>query len=293
MDKWAELRTAYQVAKLGTVSAAAKAMGVHRATVNRHIDILEAELGARIFMRHAKGYTLTDLGKEVLHAARTTEQIIDDLVGRSRGLSGQVTGEIIVTAVSGLASLIMPAIADYTARHPQSTVIFLSTDELAKLEYGEAHVALRAGQKPTESDYVVQPFPVVRFGLYAHQAYVARHGPIGGPEDFPQHWFVAGRDTETRVPFTRWLSQNIPGDRVVLRVSNPQTTLQAVMAGVGIGFLPEHEAREREGLHEILPPSEEWTAPLWLVTHVDLHRTEKVQTFLSIIKQSVGRHNAS
>ena len=55
MDKWTELRTAYQVAKLGTVSAAAERLGFHRATVNRHIDILEAELGARIFIRHARG----------------------------------------------------------------------------------------------------------------------------------------------------------------------------------------------------------------------------------------------
>jgi DNA-binding transcriptional LysR family regulator len=44
MDKWAELRTAYQVAKLGTVSAAATALGFHRATVNRHIDVLEKRL---------------------------------------------------------------------------------------------------------------------------------------------------------------------------------------------------------------------------------------------------------
>ena len=50
MDKWAELRTAYQVAKLGTVSAAANALGFHRATVNRHIDALEEEMGARIFI---------------------------------------------------------------------------------------------------------------------------------------------------------------------------------------------------------------------------------------------------
>ena len=63
MDKWAELRTAYQVARLGTVSAAAEMLGFHRATVNRHIDVLEAALGARIFIRHARGYALTVLVK--------------------------------------------------------------------------------------------------------------------------------------------------------------------------------------------------------------------------------------
>ena len=85
MDKWAELRTAYQVAKLGTVSAAATALGFHRATVNRHIDVLEEEMGARIFIRHARGYTLTELGEDVLRVAQKTEELIEDLSGSSRG----------------------------------------------------------------------------------------------------------------------------------------------------------------------------------------------------------------
>jgi DNA-binding transcriptional LysR family regulator len=57
MDKWTEIKTAYHVARLGTVSAAADVFGVHRATVIRHIDTLEAELGARVFLRNKTGYT--------------------------------------------------------------------------------------------------------------------------------------------------------------------------------------------------------------------------------------------
>ena len=91
MDKWAELRTAYQVAKLGTVSAAANALGFHRATVNRHIDVLEEEMGARIFIRHARGYTLTELGEDVLQVARKTEELIDDLAGRRIWLKPDTT----------------------------------------------------------------------------------------------------------------------------------------------------------------------------------------------------------
>jgi DNA-binding transcriptional LysR family regulator len=85
MDKWTELRTAYWVAKLGTVSAAAQALGSHRATVNRHIDVLEAEIDAKIFIRHARGYTLTEIGRDVLRVAQKTEELIDDLAGRVQG----------------------------------------------------------------------------------------------------------------------------------------------------------------------------------------------------------------
>jgi len=85
MDKWTELRTAHQVAKLGTVSAAAQTLGLHRATINRHIDLLEAEIGGKIFIRHARGYTLTEIGQDVLRVAHKTEELINDLAGRVQG----------------------------------------------------------------------------------------------------------------------------------------------------------------------------------------------------------------
>ena len=100
MEKWAELRTAYQVAKLGTVSAAAKALGFHRATVNRHIDALESELGSRVFIRHARGYELTELGKEVLRTAQKTEQLLDDLAGLAMVKQVQIEGDIKLTTIA-------------------------------------------------------------------------------------------------------------------------------------------------------------------------------------------------
>ena len=63
MDNWDEVRTAYQVAKMGTVSGAAEVLGVHHATVIRHVDALEAHLGVKLFQRHARGYTATEAGE--------------------------------------------------------------------------------------------------------------------------------------------------------------------------------------------------------------------------------------
>ena len=62
MDNWDEVRTAFQVARLGTVSGAAEVLGVHHATVIRHIDALEGKLGVKLFQRHARGYTATEAG---------------------------------------------------------------------------------------------------------------------------------------------------------------------------------------------------------------------------------------
>ena len=66
MENWDEVRTAYQVARIGTVSGAAKVLGVHHATVIRHIDALESRLGAKLFQRHPRGYTATEAGQGII-----------------------------------------------------------------------------------------------------------------------------------------------------------------------------------------------------------------------------------
>ena len=65
MENWDEIRTAYHVARLGTVSGAAEVLGVHHATVIRHIDALEGRLGVKLFQRHARGYTATEAGEDL------------------------------------------------------------------------------------------------------------------------------------------------------------------------------------------------------------------------------------
>src|SRR6056297_675065 len=85
MDYWMELRTALMVARLGTVSAAAEALGVHPATVNRHVETLEGAFGPPLFQRHARGYAPTDAGRDMLEAAGRADEMLADLAGRARG----------------------------------------------------------------------------------------------------------------------------------------------------------------------------------------------------------------
>src|SRR5210317_409282 len=85
MDNWDEIRTAYKVAQHGTVSGAAEALGVHHATVIRHIDALEQRLGVKLFQRHARGYTSTEAGQDLLQVAQATDDQFNQLAGRIKG----------------------------------------------------------------------------------------------------------------------------------------------------------------------------------------------------------------
>jgi DNA-binding transcriptional LysR family regulator len=288
-NDWDEVRTAYQVARLGTVSGAAQALGVHHATVIRHVDSLEAKLGAKLFQRHARGYTPTEAGQDLLKVAQSTDDQLAQLANRIRGRGDAVTGELIVTSLAVLAPLLTPALAAFREEHPDLTVKFLTDERLFRLEYGEAHVAIRAGNPPDQPDNVVQKFYLQAFALYASKGYLAKHGRPESLEDVGDHVFIGSAEETPRAPFFVWLRKHIPERNIGYQINQITAARPAVKAGLGIGFSTTWAERDEDDVEMVFGPRPEWNSQLWLVTHVDLHRTAKVQTFVTFLKEWAKR----
>ncbi len=292
MDNWDEIRTAFQVARRGTVSGAAEELGVHHATVIRHIDALEGRLGVKLFQRHARGYTATEAGEDLLRVAQATDEQFQQLAGRIKGRGSDVSGELLVTSIVSFGPFMVPALTAFRADYPDVRVRYMTDDRVFRLEYGEAHVAVRAGAAPQEPDNVVQPFTTEPVSLYASKDYLRRNGMPQGIEDFARHDFVGPENLESRAPFYRWLTRTVSAERMVFRSTDTRVIEQAVLCGAGIGFFLRREAQRQPSLVEIMPPMEDWAAPLWLVTHVDLHRTAKVQALLRHLKSFAAARSA-
>ena len=284
MESWDEIKTAYHVARAGTVSGAADVLGVHHATVIRHIDALEARMGVKLFQRHARGYTATEAGADLLQVAQATDDQFAQLAGRIKGQGAGVSGELVVTSLGSLAPMLTPALVGYQQENPDIVVRFLTSDRVFRLEYGEAHVAVRAGPAPEEPDNVVQSFSSLSMAMVASHDYIARNGTPEDESALAQHVFTAHDSDNVRPPFYRWLMEHVPPERITFRATDLRVLSDAVCAGAGIGFVPKQELASRPELVEVMPPRTEWNAPLWLVTHVDLHRTAKVQSFLNYMK---------
>lgn len=287
MDNWDEIRTAFQVARRGTVSGAADELGVHHATVIRHIDALEQRLGVKLFQRHARGYTATEAGQDLLQVAQATDDQFTQLAGRIKGQGEGVSGELVVTSLESASPMLTPILVAFQAEHPGLRIRYRTGDRLFRLEYGEAHVAIRAGTMPEEPDNVVQPFTEQKMALVASDAYVARHGMPNDADDLKNHFFVGHDNAQSRAPFARWLQGIVHDDAYVFRATDSRHMLDAIVAGAGIGFVTSQEVAGDPALTEVIASREEWSAPLWIVTHVDLHRTTKVQTFLRFLKDSI------
>jgi DNA-binding transcriptional LysR family regulator len=285
MENWDEIRTAMHVAQRGTVSGAAEAMAVHHATVIRHIDALETRLGVKLFQRHARGYTPTEAGRDLLSVAQATQEQFSGLASRIKGQTGSISGELVVTSIVELSQFITPALAEFQSIHPDVTVRFLTGGRLFRLEYGEAHVAIRAmrqGARADQPDNVVQPFARSTTGLVAAQSYIDRFGMPQTEADLAQHRFV-GLESST-APFNDWLAEVAPLTRITFRVDDTAAMRDAIVAGAGIGFMPSYQMEQYPNLVKILTPRQTWGTDFLLITHVDLHRTAKVQALLTFLK---------
>ena len=288
VDTWDEIRTAFHVARMGTVSGAAEVLGVHHATVIRHVDALEGRQGVKLFQRHARGYTATEAGLDLLQVAQATDDQFAQLVSRIKGRGGDVSGELVVTSLGIIAPLVSPILVRFQQENPGLLVRFVTGDRVLRLEYGEAHVAIRAGARPNQPDNVVQPFSQLRIGLFASREYLDRKGRPETDGDLAAHDFVGWDDGAARAPAAVWMRTHLPPEVTVFRCTETFALRDAVIAGAGLGFLAACEASRHAELVEVMAPRDEWSVPLWLVTHVDLHRTTKVQAALSALKEAVG-----
>ncbi|MEO0463398.1 MAG: LysR family transcriptional regulator [Pseudomonadota bacterium] len=292
MDHWTEIRSAYYVAKLGTISAAADELKLHRATVVRHVDLLEEQLEAKLFLRHQGGYTPTDYGQGLFDAAAKAEESFVDFEWRMAGQSEAVSGDLIVTSTAMLLSTFAPVLKQFQLDNPDVRVSYTVSEEVARLAMGEAHVAIRSGPYREMEDSVMLPLASVRSAVYAHQSYIDRFGKPASLADFRKHRFVSRVLDDEKFPPFLWLREHIKPDNVVFESNDMLAKFQAIKAGIGIGFLPITEADAWPDMVEVYPHNPDWNVDFYLVTHMDLHRMPKVQALIAAFRKKgfLGSH---
>lgn len=285
MDNWTEIRSAYYVAKLGTISAAAQKLDLHRATVVRHISLLEDQMQTKLFVRHQGGYTATESGQRLFNVAEKAEKSFDEFQWRMSGESTALSGELVVTSTAMLLSTFCPVLQQYQADNPEIRVTYKVSEEVKQLAIGEAHVALRTGPYPEIEDTVMLPLASVRSALYAHRSYIDRFGKPESLADFRDHRFVSRLLGDEKFPPFLWLRKHIEPENVVYMSNDMLAKFQAIIAGIGIGFLPTRQAEVWPDIVEIYPHDPSWNVDFWMVTHMDLHRMPKIQALRTAFRK--------
>ena len=287
-SSWGDIHTAYTVAKLGTLSAAAKQLNVHHSTVLRHVDALELKLNCKLFHRHARGYNATEAGQLLFQEAQHTQERFDRMLGKLAGKDAELSGTLVVTSVSTFSPILMPIIAEFQIQHPNIQVELATDSRIFKLEYGEAHVSVRPGAQPKDPDYVVQALQKTQSTLYANGRYLKIHGGMKSLTDIKGHKFIGSIAPLNNIPMMRWLNDHVNKSQISFRGSSFDSMMEAALHGLGMVCLGCNIAQTRPELIPVIAPPKEWEGSLWLVTHRDIHHSPKVQAFTKLLKSAMS-----
>ncbi len=284
MEKWTELRTAYRLAKLGTLSATAIDLGVHRSTVMRHIDILEENLQAKLFQRNDKGYIPTEVGLEVMRLGEITDTQFRQFANRAKSKEELLEGTLTITCINELSQLIFPTIVEYQSLYPKVKVDIVGDTRKYDLEYGEADLAIRTGIKPETLDNIVMPFVSVELELCVHRKYIERYG-MPNASNLSEHKFIALAERLEHLPWNEWIYKHTPEENIIVTSSASQVLNYALNSGCGIGVSTKGTIDNNEDLIAI-DIDKTWQVLTWVLVHRDIINIPKVRKFIDLLKQN-------
>ncbi|MGY3501304.1 LysR family transcriptional regulator [Bradyrhizobium sp. USDA 4471] len=285
---WDDFRFVLAIVRGGSVSAAAKQLGVDHATVIRRVDRLEKHLSAKLFDRRKTGYLLTEAGQRVADSAEAMESTIVANQEQVGGSVARLTGTVRIGAPDGFGTAFLAPFAD---RYPDLDLQLVATARLFSLSKREADIAISLTM-PKEGRIVGRKLLDYRLGLYAAPAYLDRFPKITSRDVLPQHRFVGYIEELLFTPELDYLPLVSPRISVRLRSANLIAQLNATLAGFGIAVLPHFMASDYPQLVAVLPEEVSIVRTFWMLMHADSKDLARIRAVADYIGEIVERERA-
>ena len=288
MFDWNDLRHFLAVAETGSTLAASRRLRVSQATVSRRITVLEETLGTALFVRSATGYRLTPRGCAVLPAAEAVAEAVRGFDEGIKSESRRVAGRVLLTTVEFAASMwVIPAIARLREEHPDIAVELMTTDTVLDIARGDADIGIRFGPRPSQDALVVRHLVDMEECFFATHALVER---LGEPHDYADlaRYPMVDYSDDRLGPIAAWVAENVPGRKVVQRVSALSSIVAGVRAGLGAALLPCIMGDSMRGLVRLLPAIPP-RSTCWLVTNELARRQPHVRAVIDHVVEEIQR----
>ncbi len=290
---WDDLRIALAVARHGSLSAAARALGTTQPTVSRRLDGFERRMGTLLFERGKRGLTPTPLCAALLEGLDRMEEgaltVERRLAARDTGLQGSIT----VTSLDWLGDhVIAPIMARFGALHPLVSLALVNDGRRFNLSRREADIAFRPGSFDEEG-IIERKVAEVGYGLYASPGYLARYGPPDFATGCAGHPFVTIHEAPPRSAFVQWIRSVAPNARFILRTNSIWSQLAAAEAGEALAALPRVLVDRRlTTLRRIDMPRPDFTRIVRLGVHADLRKTPRIRAFIDFAVRELEKRAA-
>jgi len=286
--QWDDVRFFLAVARAGSLSGAARALGVGHVTVGRRITLLEKRLGVTLLNRTPDGFATTSAGQAILRECVAMESAAMDLERIVAGRDSLIAGSVRVTTTEALAyQLVAPAIAALHETHPELQVDLITGVRSLDIARREADLAVRFA-RPSASDLVCRKLGEVGFSLYASKRYLASAGIPKRGQGLAGFDLIAFTGAPaTTSPF--FMGEPLEGARVALRCDNPLIQVRAAASNVGIVEAACFLGDSSPDLVRIWPDEAPARRVAWLIMHQDMRRAARTKAVSSVITEAFRR----
>ncbi len=286
---WNRARAFLVTAEEGSLSAAARALGMAQPTLGRQVAALEAELGVELFQRAGRGLNLTPTGLDLLDHVRAMGEAATRVSLAATGRSRSIEGTITLTASEVYcAFLLPPVIAKLRGAAPGIEVEVVASNAVTDLGRREADIALR-NARPTQPDLIARKIAEDSARLYATPAYLDRIGNPVRPEDLSRAEFIGFDRTDVLRDGLNSLGLTLGPENFPVTTGNHLVQWEMARQGLGIGVFPTWLGDGEPRLRRVLPGLAPVTFPVWLVTHRELTTSRRVRLVYDLLAEDLGR----
>lgn len=285
---WNQTRGFLATAEAGSLSAAARKLGLTQPTLSRQVAALEEELGVTLFERIGKRLELTETGVELLDHAKRMGAAADAIALSATGRSETVEGLVGISASDGIAVNLVPPILERIRREaPQIQVEVIASNELSDLRRREADIAIRH-VRPEEPELVAKLVREASASFYASKQWVERNGMPRVAEDLVGLNLI-GFDRGDR--YKEHLSaMGLPVDQIKFPLisENSLVIWEMIKRGLGVSIMMDDIAELQTGIVRILDGMGPVVFPIWLVTHRELHTSRRFRIVFDILAEELS-----
>lgn len=275
---WNQTRAFLATLEAGSLSAAARALGLTQPTLGRQIAALEEALGVVLFDRSGRRLRPTPLALDLAEHVRAMRDAATRMSLIASGQSQAVEGDVVVSASEGIAAYLLPPIlARLKQQAPGITVELLASNALSDLARREADIAIRH-VRPEQPDLIARLVHESTPRFYAAPAWIARHGRPATIAEANAAPFIGVDRSEQFFFWMRRLGLDLTPANIVAMTENSVAGWELVRQGLGIGvMLPELVPRAGSGPERVLEFLPDLPIPYWLLCHRELHTSRRIR----------------
>jgi DNA-binding transcriptional LysR family regulator len=288
MLDWDKLRIFHTAAEAGSFTHAAEKLNMSQSAVSRQISALEEDLGLKLFIRHARGLVLTEVGEQLFRTAHRMHWELQQVETQMSESQDVPTGPLLVTTTVGIGSTWLSSrIHEFLMLYPDIQIEIKLNDAELDLAMREADVAIRL-HRPNQSEMIQRKLFTVHNHFYASREYLAQRSEPHTVEDLDQHRIISfGEPVPSYLGDINYLERLGRPDssprRAAMKVNAIYGMMQAARAGIGIAMLPDYVTEGEANLQRVLAGIEIPAYEAYFVYPPALKNSKRVGVFRDFI----------